>query len=189
METAFDAIRFVFLMTLAIAGNITGFYIKHILGKNGYVTYWYRGHFKDIANLFDLIGKINDETTRKNYKLLVRSHIGVLVVFVLFAVTFIFEDVQRYPCKWYYEFLAKEVDGQVTNKFIDKPNHATPTLTIETNSETINDSDFTTRNGGLYDSIKIGDRIRKITGDSVTYIDRQGRTIEFKINKKQYCEN
>ncbi len=191
METSFHTVIIVFLTSLALAGNITGFYIKDILGKNGYVTYWYRGHFKDIFNFFDLIEKTTDENGKRNFKLIVKSHIAILLTFIALAIIFIFGDIKRSNglCDYYVEFLDKELSGQLVEKFMDKPNHNFQTLTIKTDTQTLNDIDFALRNNGLYDSILIGDKIKKMKGDSITYIERNGKTTEFVVHRIEFCEN
>jgi hypothetical protein len=82
MTSTFDVIRFLILLVCALSGNAIWYYIKNILSENGYKISWFRGHFGDLIDFSHLIDKTSDPTTRKNYKLLLRGLIVMLVLFI-----------------------------------------------------------------------------------------------------------
>lgn len=82
MTNAWDVIRFLLLLVFALFGNIMWYYIKNILSENGYKISWYHGHLGDLIDFSHLIDKTNDPVTRKNYQLLLRGLIVILVLFL-----------------------------------------------------------------------------------------------------------
>jgi hypothetical protein len=99
-------------------------------------------------------------------------------------------DLKNIECNTYKEFITEDISGYVVGKFIDKSNHGNETLIIEKNGERFNDVTLSLRNYGLFDSTRIGDKIIKSKGDSITYlIHVDNRKTEFKIKKENYCRN
>jgi len=176
------------MMILSLGGIIIWYSIKNILADNGYKTSQFRGHFNDFFNMSDLIFKTDDPAKKKNYKLLLWSLVFIVIAFIGTALTFI-GDPQKMQCRYYNDYIVKEIEGTVTNKYMDAPNHNFPTLTIKTGSEEIKDIDLSHYNHGFYDSVSVGDKIRKLKGDSLAYLTTNGRTIEFSIRKKDFCED
>jgi hypothetical protein len=60
-------------------------------------------------------------------------------------------------------------------------------LKIIHDEEVITNFDLTTGQSNFYDSIEIGDNIKKLRGDSVVYILRGDRKINFIKTKKDFC--
>jgi len=189
MVHLFDAVRILVLIVFVVGGNVLWVYIKNILSEKGYKVSWFRGHFDNLFDFSHLIDKTTDQKERRSYKLILRGLIAIIVITLATVVTFIF-DLRDISCTTYTEFLTEDISGTVVDKFEDKPNHNYQTLTIEKNGERFNDIVLSLRNCELFDSIRLGDKITKRKGDSVTYIlHSDNRTIEFKINKNNYCKD
>lgn len=189
MTIFLEAIRIFLFMIFALFGSILWFYIKNILSEKGYKVSWYHGHFDDLNEFSNLIDKTVDQNERKNYKLILRGLIAIIVLSILTALTFLF-DLKNFSCDSYKDFLKKEVSGIVVDKFVDKPNHNFQTIVIEKNGKNFNDIDLSIHNSGFFDSVRVGDLIQKIKGDSITYLQRNKiEVIEFRIHKKDYCQN
>lgn len=189
MTDLFDALRILVLIIFVVFGNILWFYIKNILSEKGYKVSWYRGHFDNLFDFSHLIDKTVDGKEKRNYQLILRGLISIIVIMIATVGTFIF-DLKNIPCNTYNDFITEDISGLVVDKFIDKSNHSNETLTIEKNGERFNDVTLSLRNYGLYDSVRIGDKISKPKGDSVTYIvHADNKTVEFKIDKEKYCRD
>jgi hypothetical protein len=190
MTDLFEAIRILFLIVFAVFANIVYLLIYNILTEKGIKVTWFRGHISTLLDFSDLANKTENLGDKRYYKNLLRTFIVILILFIGTASTFIL-DIKYFPCKTYSDFLTIELSGRVINKYEDKPNHNYPTLTIETNEgETTNEIFLSLRNNGLFDSVRIGDFVKKTKGDSMTYLLRSdNRRIEFKINKEDYCRD
>jgi hypothetical protein len=182
-----DALRMLLLIILSLGGIIIWYFIKNVLSENGYKTSEFRNHFSDIINVIDLINKTNDHAKKRSYKMLFWSLVIMLLAFIGTALTFI-GNSQKIQCKFFEDYVSREFDGMVTEKYLDKSNHSYPTLMIVTKVDTIKDVELSNFNIGLYDSIAIGDIVRKTQGDSVAYLTRKDKTIEFLAKKNYFCQ-
>jgi hypothetical protein len=189
MGELFEAVRFLFLIVFALSSGVIYLLIYNILTERGFKTSGFRTHVNNLLDFSDLVKKTQDQNEKRYYKNLIRAFLVIIVLFLGTALTFII-DIKNISCKAYAEFLIIEVSGRVVDKFEDKPNHNYQTLTIERGDEKINDVLLSLRNTGLFDSVRIGDLVRKVKGDSITYLERVGKgTIQFKINKESFCKN
>lgn len=188
MTDILDAVRILVIVVFVVFGNIIWYSIKNILSENGYKISWFSGHFGDLIDFSHLIDKTTDIKDKRNYRLLLRGLIIIIILFFATLLSFTI-DMKNMPCDRYEDYLKKETSGKIVDKFMDRPNHNFPTLTIELNGETFKDNDLTIEHYNLYDSAKIGDFIRKPKGDSITYIERDGRTIKFIKYRKDFCKN
>ncbi len=66
----FEAINDTSMLVVWIALTGLWYYIKYVLGQNGYETHLLWGHFKDIANLHNLHDREQDINKKRKYKLL-----------------------------------------------------------------------------------------------------------------------
>jgi hypothetical protein len=111
-----------------------------------------------------------------------------ILLFVVTGLYFIYEFTQD-DCHDFTNYLESETQGQVIDKFDDPKNHLITTLTILYKAEKYNDSDLTLPSLNLYDSIKIGDDVKKLKGDSILYITRDNMEIKILRTKSDVCEN
>lgn len=98
-------------------------------------------------------------------------------------------DLKNIDCRHYHSYLKSETIGKVMNKYRNKENHNQATLTIDFDGETFDNTDLTSAYFNFYDTIKIGDVLRKMRGDSILYIMRDGQEIKIIKSRKDYCKN
>ncbi len=137
-------------------------------------------------NMLDLIRKTTNKRVKRRYWLMVLSLPGFAILFIVTALTCIGDPKER-NCRPYRQYLERKIDGKVINKFRNEPDHNMKTLTIQIDSLTIRDVELNLILKGFYDSIKVGDLIKKSSGDSVTYIERAEGVIPFTVSKIDYC--
>lgn len=186
MVDLFDALRILFLIVFAVSANIIYLVIYNILTEKGYSLSGFRIHINNLLDFSDLIRKTADLKEKRRYNLLLRSFILMLVLLLGTALTYLI-DIGHNGCREYANFLKREVHGQVVDKFVDTHNHNSAALKIIHDEEVITNFDLTTGQSNFYDSIEIGDHIKKLRGDSVVYILRGGRKINFIKTKKDFC--
>lgn len=71
-----------------IALNIIWYYIKYLVGKNGYVTHVFMGHIYDIIHFRQMIKVEQDENRKRKYQIVLFAFYFVLILplFILIAI-------------------------------------------------------------------------------------------------------
>ena len=115
------------LFLLVLIGNILWYWLKFDLKNKGYKIHYFYGHFNDLANAADVIKKSDNPQTKKTYRSVLFSIIGVIILMptILFTNIPTFED---HRCKRFNDYLEHQVQGVVESKFINSSNHNIRTL-------------------------------------------------------------
>jgi hypothetical protein len=188
MTDTLDAIRILLLIVFATSGLIIYLLIYNILTEKGFKLSDFRTNINNLLDFSDIIDKTEDRKQKRYYKILLRSFLFSLFLFIGTILTFLI-DLKNIDCRHYHSYLKSETTGKVMNKFINTKNHNQTTLTIELNGETFDDTDLTSTYFNFYDSIQIGDVLKKMRGDSILYIMRNGQEIKILKSRKDYCKN
>jgi hypothetical protein len=188
MTDILDALRILLLIAFPLSGLITYLVIVNTLTKKGNKLSNGKTHVFNLLDFLDLIHSTTEGKEKRHYKRLLTTFIISIVLFIGTGFSFIYELMQD-DCHDFTNYLRSETQGQVIDKFDDPKNHLIKTLTILYNGVRYNDSDLTLPRLNLSDSIKIGDNVKKLKGDSIIYIIRDN--IETKIirTKKDICKN
>ena len=188
MTDILDAVRILLLITFPLCGLITYLIIVNVLTEKGDKLANYKTHVFNLLDFLDLIHSTTIQNEKRYYKRLLTTLITSVIFFLGTGFTFIYEFVQD-DCHDFTNYLKSETQGQVIDKFDDPKNHLITTLTILYNGEKFNDTDLTIPSLNLSDSVKIGDNVKKLKGDSILYVIRDTIQIQIITTKKEICKN
>lgn len=188
MTDTLEAIRILLLIVFATAGLVIYLLIYNILVEKGYKLSDSLTSITNLIDFSDLIYKTKDHSQKASYKILFRSLLVFLFLLIGTIMTFLI-DLKNIDCRHYHSYLKSETIGKVMNKYRNKENHNQATLTIDFDGETFDNTDLTSAYFNFYDTIKIGDVLKKMRGDSILYIMRDGQEIKIIKSRKDYCKN
>lgn len=174
-------------LTFFITGGISGLSMMTILDNKGY-SVSSMSLFSNVENMADLIKKTENKRTNKIYSIL----LGVSVVAPLFGmVAFVLgrEDINVISCRFYSEFLGKEINGVVSNKYIDYNNHASETISLISYGRKVKGTEVGRYSIETYDYVQPGDTIIKQIGSPYIEIKNGSRTKQFKCNVRGCDDN
>ncbi|NEM96083.1 hypothetical protein [Pontibacter burrus] len=135
------------------------FWMKEILKKSGYKVSGFVSP-ADYVRMFDLVSGTEDRSKKRKYVTLLLASIASPVLMFVFFITGA-ESVDEWQCRRYNDYLAHSVQGVVVEKYIDQPNHALKTLTINVNGSTFKETELTLAIPELFDFVEKGDTIFK----------------------------
>jgi hypothetical protein len=188
MTDLLDALRILFLIVFVVFGNIIYLLIYNILTEKGQKMSGFKFQINNLLDFSDLIAKTDNAKEKRYFRILLRSFVVLLILFIGTGLTF-FLDLKNMNCRDYENYLKRETQGQVTNKFIDTLHRRAPILTIQYDQKTFNNTDFSFGDFNFYDSIEIGDKIKKLRGDSIFYVTRGDRELRLIKSRKDFCKN
>ncbi len=182
-----DVLRILLLIVFPLSALITYLVIVNILQEKGNKFAHYKPHYLNIPDFLDLIHSTTQQNDKKYYKKLLAILILSITFFIGTAFSLFYEFLTS-DCHDFSRYLKSEVQGEVVDKYSDPENHLITTLSLSYQGNKYNNSDLTIPILKLSDSIKIGDYISKIKGDSVIYIKRN--IMEFQIirTKNNICK-
>lgn len=135
------------------------FWIKEILKKKGYKVSGLVSP-ADYVKMFDLVSDTEDRSKKRKYITLLLASIASPVLMFVFFITGA-ETVDEWQCRRYNDYLNYSVQGVVVEKYIDKPNHALKTLTMNVNGAAFKETEITLAIPELFDFVEEGDTIFK----------------------------
>jgi hypothetical protein len=159
MDDSFDKI-----IVLVIILNLLAYLIKFILKKKGYPVNWFSKHLRDIPNLWRLFGKTKKASQKLIYFVLGTGFPILTIVFIILAISHMKNFAEVDLCEYEEQFRQTEWNGIVTNKYIDKPNHAYETIEIENDGQIQKIQNWVLFQNGNFTQIEIGDSIVKKQG-------------------------
>jgi len=152
------------IIVLVIILNLLVYLIKFILKKKGYPVSWFNMHLRDITNLWKLISKTKNASEKLIYFVLGTGFPILTIVFITSAISHMHDFAKVDWCKYEEQFRQTEWSGIVTNKYIDKPNHAYETIEIENDGQNQKIQNRVLFQNGNFAQIEIGDSIVKKQG-------------------------
>jgi hypothetical protein len=143
-------------------------------------------HVTDSPSIFILASETQDVSVQRKYRTLGISLIVTLVAFVTIA-SMMFESTSDVRCRRYAEYVNYRVSGTVTGKFVDKPNHALETLSMELSGQAFEENELPLFVNGLYDTLRVGDIVSKEKGTPDVIITLLNDTIVLTANSMAFC--
>lgn len=90
-------------------------------------------------------------------------------------------------CDRFKEFLTKEVNGTVAEKFLDKNSNMRPTIFLDNSGVKSIEIQILIYIPEVYDTVDIGDKVFKDARSSKVKVEKKNRTIEFDKGVESWC--
>lgn len=172
---------------LAIVINGLIFIIYLILKNNGEKGNLFNGAIlNNPIKLFRLANRTENNGKKIIYFLLVFAVPTLTILFGFIAFNQISEFGKLDECKYEENFMNREWSGKIIEKYLDKENHAYPTLKIKNENGIYIVQDGILSEFSNYELIKTGDSISKIKGELIIHLYKTSGETELKT--KINCE-
>ncbi|WP_299112204.1 hypothetical protein [uncultured Winogradskyella sp.] len=172
---------------LAIVLNGLIFIIYLILKNNGEKGNLFNGAiFNNPIKLFQLANRTENKGIKFTYFLLVFAVPVLTILFGFTAFNQISEFGKRDECKYEEYFANREWNGKIIEKYLDKENHAYPTLKIKNENGIYIIQDGILSEFNNFELIKTGDSISKMKGELIIHLYKASGKSELKT--KINCE-
>jgi hypothetical protein len=151
---------------LAAVLNLLILIIFLILKNNGEKGSFFNGAiFNNPIKLFRLAKRTENKGIKFTYFLLVFAVPILTILFAFTAFTQMSEFMNRDECEFQEYFRNREWNGKIVDKYLDKENHAYPTISIENENGIFKIQDGILSEFNNFELIQIGDSISKTKGE------------------------
>ena len=174
-------------VVLAIILNGLIFIIYLILKNNGEKGSFFNGAiFNNPIKLFRLAKRTENKGIKLTYFSLVLAIPVLTVLFAFAAYTQMTEFINRDECVYQEYFKNREWNGKIVDKYLDKENHAYPTLSVKNKRGIYEIQDGILSDFENFELIEIGDSISKIKGELIAHLYKS--TGETELESDFDCE-